>query len=64
LTSFSLSDDQVVIFVSSALAIVLALFAFRLWKRKQRLAALPLISIAVFLLMVVWFFATFQMRLM
>lgn len=60
----SLSDDQIVITVCVGLAIALAFLLVKSWKRKQWIAVVPLVFLIVCLIAVIWFFATFQIRLM
>jgi hypothetical protein len=59
-----MTDDQIVIGVCGLLATGLAFLGIRLILRKRRLLAAMAFLAVIPLLGVLWFFATFQMRLM
>ena len=60
----NLTDDQIVIGVCGVLAAGLIFSGISLIRRKRWLMAVPVFLVVALLVAVLWFFATFQMRLM
>jgi hypothetical protein len=64
LNTSTFSDDQVVIAVCVVLAVALGILAMKLSRRNRKPAAYALLLVDVFLIAIIWFFSTFQIRLM
>ena len=59
-----MTDDQIVIGVCGLLIAGLALLGRRFIRLNQWWAAAPVFLVALLLLAVIWFFATFHMKMM